>query len=138
MRPEDLPEVLTLLEEAGLPASGVAEALEGFVVAESGGRLAGVAGLERHGNDGLLRSVAVSPEWRGYGLGGALTREILRMAEREGIATVYLLTETAAEFFPRYGFRRIERSEASGALRASAEFAELCPASSTVMRRSNG
>ena len=138
MRPEDVPEVLTLLEEAGLPACGVAEALEGFFVAEAGGRLAGVAGLERHGRDGLLRSVAVSPAWRGRGLGGALTLEILRMAEHEGLASVYLLTETAGEFFPRYGFQRIERSEACDAVRASAEFADLCPASSTVMRRSIG
>ena len=135
MRPEDLDVVLSLLHGASLPLHGVAEAVEAFIVAESAGGIAGLAGLERYGRHGLLRSVAVSPEWRGRGLGGALTEEILATAEREGLEAVYLLTETAADFFPRYGFRRVERSEVAEGVRASAEFTHLCPASSVAMVR---
>ena len=137
MGPEDLDRVLDLLREASLPLQGVAEQPDAYIVAESAGEIAGVAGIERYGRNGLLRSVAVSPAWRGRGLGGALTEEILATAERESLEAVYLLTESAADFFPRYGFRRIGRSEVAEGVRASAEFAELCPASSIVMVRSS-
>lgn len=135
MGPEDLNSVLALLRGAGLPLEGVAEQPQAYIVAESAGEIAGVAGLERYARHGLLRSVAVSPEWLGRGLGGALTEEILATADRERLQAVYLLTETAADFFPRYGFRRIGRSEVAEGVRASPEFTELCPASSVVMVR---
>ncbi|HET9984487.1 MAG TPA: arsenic resistance N-acetyltransferase ArsN2 [Longimicrobiales bacterium] len=135
-RPEDLPAVEALLEAALLPTAGVAEWLPRFVVAERAGRIVGVAGLEVYGADGLLRSVAVDGDWRGRGLGRALTDEVLAVATREGVRTVYLLTETAERYFPRHGFRRIARQEVSEAVQASVEFRELCPVSSTVMARS--
>ncbi|HEX7117591.1 MAG TPA: arsenic resistance N-acetyltransferase ArsN2 [Longimicrobiales bacterium] len=135
-RPEDLPPVLELLEGAGLPVAGVEEWFEHFVVAEAGGRIVGVAGLEVYGTDGLLRSVAVASEWRGRGLGRALTEAVLEAAAREGVSAVYLLTETAESFFRGYAFRRIAREEASEAVKASVEFREVCPASSAVMVRS--
>jgi amino-acid N-acetyltransferase len=134
-QPEDLADVLALLEQAGLPVAGVEESFERFVVAEHDGRIVGVAGLEVHGSDGLLRSVAVADDWRGRGLGGALTEEILLRCSRDGLTAVYLLTETAASFFPRYGFVRIERESASDAVKQSAEFRELCPSSSVAMKR---
>ena len=134
-RSEDLAPALALLENAGLPAAGVPEWFEHFVVAENGGRIVGLAGLEVYGTDGLLRSVAVAEDWRGRGLGGALTQEILALAARAGLQAVYLLTETAESFFPRHGFERIERTAVSAAVKASAEFRELCPASSVVMKR---
>jgi amino-acid N-acetyltransferase len=134
-RPEELPAVLALLEAAGLPSAGVKEWLDRFLVAESAGRLVGSAGLEVYGTDALLRSVAVAEDWRGRGLGGALTDAVLAAAAREGIRSVYLLTETAEGYFPRHGFRRIPREEASEAVKASVEFRELCPASSTVMAK---
>ncbi|MQA90175.1 MAG: hypothetical protein GEU90_08065 [Gemmatimonas sp.] len=44
----------------------------------------------------------------------------------------------AAESFPRYGFRRIETVRGCRSGSSPAEFADLCPASSTVVRRSIG
>lgn len=134
-RPEDLGAVLALLEGASLPVVGVEEWFDRFIVAEHDGRVVGVAGLERHGNDGLLRSVAVTDDWRGRGLGGALTDEVLERCSRDAISAVYLLTETAENFFPRHGFVRIDRDAASDAVKQSAEFRELCPSSSVAMVR---
>ena len=134
-RPEDLADALALLGESKLPTAGVEEAFDRFVVAERAGEIVGVAGLEAHGNVALLRSVAVAPTERGRGLGGALTEELLRRASQTGIDEVYLLTETAADFFPRYGFERIDRSAADPAIRTSAEFTTLCATTATVMVR---
>jgi N-acetylglutamate synthase-like GNAT family acetyltransferase len=130
---DDYPAIARLLEEAGLPTAGVADALAGFVVAEEGGALVGVAGLEVHGRDGVLRSVAVAPRVGGSGLGGLLTERILDDARRAGLRRLYLLTTTAADYFPRYGFRVVERDSASPEVRASVEFRDVCPASAVAM-----
>lgn len=132
-RPSDEAAIHTLLIDAGLPTTGVRESLHHFIVAEAAGRLVGVAGLEVHGSDGVLRSVAVAAAMRGQGLGGRLTDRVLEEARSEGLGRVYLLTTTAESYFPRHGFRRIERSDASAAVQRSVEFRDACPASAVAM-----
>lgn len=134
--PSDLPAVEALLEASSLPVAGVREALSDFVVADSGGAIVGVAGLEICGDDALLRSVAVAPEWRSRGLGRALVTRTLADAEARGLRSLYLLTTTAERYFPSFGFRQISRDEVPEAVRATKEFREACPASATVMCRS--
>lgn len=131
----DLDAVLGLLEDAALPTAGVSEFFDRFVVAEGAGRIVGVAGLEVHGRDGVLRSVVVRPDLRGRGLGARLTRWVLDSAREIGLRRLYLLTTTAEDYFPRYGFRRIDRSEAPPEVRESVEFREACPASAAAMMR---
>lgn len=134
--PGDLPGVLALLAAAELPAAGVADALDTFRVAEAGGRIVGVAGLEVHGDDGVVRSVAVDPDVRGQGLGARLVEAVLDLARTRRLRHLYLLTTTAEGWFPRHGFRVVERASASDAVRASVEFAEACPSSAVAMRLS--
>lgn len=55
------------------------------------------------------------------------------MARQLGIHEVYLLTETAADYFPRFGFHRIERAAASPAIHSSVEWTSACPASAQAM-----
>lgn len=129
----DLDAVLRLLEDAALPTAGVSEFFDRFVVAEKAGRILGVAGLEVHGGDGVLRSVAVRPDLRGRGLGARLTRWVLDSAREIGLRRLYLLTTTAEDYFPRHGFRPIDRSEVSPEVQESVEFREACPASAVAM-----
>nr|NIP60748.1 GNAT family N-acetyltransferase [Gemmatimonadota bacterium]NIR77456.1 GNAT family N-acetyltransferase [Gemmatimonadota bacterium]NIT85980.1 GNAT family N-acetyltransferase [Gemmatimonadota bacterium]NIU29800.1 GNAT family N-acetyltransferase [Gemmatimonadota bacterium]NIU34822.1 GNAT family N-acetyltransferase [Gemmatimonadota bacterium] len=105
----------------------------GFVVAEAAGRLVGVAGLEVHGRDGVLRSVVVSPDLRGRGVGARLTRWVLDSAREIGLRRLYLLTTTAEDYFPRHGFRPVERSETPPEVQESVEFREACPGSAVAM-----
>jgi amino-acid N-acetyltransferase len=107
----DLAGILGLLEAAGLPGEGVREHLSCFLVAEAGGRLAAVAGLQPGDRCALLRSVAVDPGARGTGLGIEIVRQALRLALVTGAETVYLLTDTAAGFFPKFGFTPALRTE---------------------------
>jgi amino-acid N-acetyltransferase len=129
----DLGAVSGLLEESGLTTAGVAEHLDRFVIAEGEGRLVGVAGLEAHGREGVLRSVAVHSAFRGRGLGERLTGQVLEEAHGMGLRCLYLLTTTAESYFPRHGFRRIARDEASPEVQRSVEFREACPASAVAM-----
>jgi amino-acid N-acetyltransferase len=130
----DWPRVARLLEDAGLPLAGAEEHVSRFVLAFANGSLVGCAGFESHGSCGLLRSVAVAASERGKGLGVELVSRVLDRARAGGIREVVLLTETAAAFFPRFGFELIARDEAPDAVKASVEFRGACPASATVMR----
>src|SRR5688500_4868530 len=132
---KDLPGVEKLLTDSKLPLDGVKEALNDFVVAEAGGDLVGVAGLEICCDDALLRSVAVRPEWRSKGVGRALVTRAIADAEARGIRALYLLTTTAEAYFPSFGFTKIERAAVPEAVRETAEFTTACPASATVMTR---
>lgn len=133
-QPADWPTVSRLLREAGLPEAGAREHLGGFILAAQGDDIVGVAGLEVHADEGLLRSVVVAPAARGTGLGQRLVAAMIAAARARGLRGLTLLTETAPDYFPRFGFRPITREAAPIALRASAEFREACPASAAVLR----
>ncbi|HEY9428112.1 MAG TPA: arsenic resistance N-acetyltransferase ArsN2 [Gemmatimonadaceae bacterium] len=132
-REDDLAAIERLLTASDLPLAGVAEILPTVVVAESDGAVVGMAGLEVRGDSALLRSVAVTPEWRSRGLGRALVTRVIADAEARGIRALYLLTTTAEHYFPSFGFRKITRDEAPDAIRTTVEFQEACPASATAM-----
>ncbi len=133
--PGDLPGILALLERAQLPTAGVAEWLPRFVVVEGTGGVVGTAGMELYGRAALLRSVVVSPELRGSGLGAALTERIAAEASAAGARMLYLLTTTADAYFPRLGFQRIRRDDLPPDLAASEELKGACPVSAVVMAR---
>lgn len=132
----DQPAVLALLEQSGLPKAGLSEHWATTLVARSGGTIVGSAALEMYGTAALLRSVAVDQRWRGQGLGQQLTGAALSLARQQGVTSLYLLTETAAEFFPRFGFQPVPRSQVAPAVQASVEFTTACPASALAMKAS--
>ena len=139
--PTDEPAIAALLVAAGLPLDGVHDALSRFVVAEHGGTIVGVAGIEACGVTGehaLLRSVAVAAAWRSRGLGRALVTRAVAEAEARGVNALYLLTTTAEHYFPAFGFTRTPREEVPPDIRATAEFRVACPDSATVMVRASG
>ena len=132
-RPSDLQAILDLLERSQLPRIGLEPHLPTALVAREDGGIVGSAVLEVYGRAALLRSVAVAPERQGKGLGQALTTAALELARRRGVTTVYLLTETAARFFPKFGFHAIDRADVDRAVLRSTEFTTACPASALVM-----
>ena len=132
-RTSDLAAIEQLLSDSALPLAGVAEALDTFTVAEDGREIVGVAGLELCRGNALLRSVAITPEWRSRGLGRSLVTHVIADAESRGLRALYLLTTTADQYFPSFGFRPIRRDEVPAEVRETEEFRSACPASATVM-----
>jgi len=132
-RPEDLAAILALLDQHRLPHAAIERHLADAVVARDGAQVVGCAAVEHYGSSGLLRSVAVDGPRRGTGLGGRLTDAALTHARAQGVRTVYLLTETAAEFFPRFGFRPIARDTVDPAVRTSPEFTGACADTALAM-----
>jgi amino-acid N-acetyltransferase len=129
----DLPAVLELLEDCSLPTTGVKEHLEHFLLEFANENLIGCAGLEIHDHAGLLRSVAVAEHHRSSGLGKKLIHAILESAKTNHLLSLSLLTETALNYFPHFGFQITTRDQLPESLQASAEFRGACPDSAIAL-----
>ena len=134
-RPDDAEDVLRLLEQNHLPLDGLRDHLATTLIAREDSHVVGSAALEIYSEGALLRSVAVAPELQGHGLGRALTDAAIRLAKDLNVPALYLLTTTAARYFPKFGFARIERTDVPASVQTSVEFTSACPASAAVMRK---
>jgi amino-acid N-acetyltransferase len=132
---DDLPEIERLLASTDLPLDGVAGAFTTGVVARDAGHIVGVAAVEPYGRAGLLRSVAVAPERRGEGLGRTLVEATEALASGLAVDELYLLTETAVEWFPRLGYRPVDRAAIPALVKASIEFTTACGETAVAMTR---
>lgn len=79
--------------------------------------------------------LATAGEFRGRGVGRSLVSRAEALASERGVRCLYLLTEDAAQFWRRGGYTVAPRPEAPAAIQASAEFASLCSASASCMKR---
>jgi len=130
--PDDALAVAALVAARDLPPEGLDRAWRTWV-ADHDGLVVGTASLERHDDAVLLRSLAVAADHAGAGIGAQLVEAALQAAD--GIGPVALLTETAAAWFPRFGFAVTSRDRLPAALAASAQLQHACPASATAMIR---
>ena len=129
----DLPAIVELLGRSGLEADGLEQHLDTTLVARRHGQLVASAGLELYGRQALMRSVVVAPQLQGAGLGRRMTDQVLALAQTRGITQVYLLTETARDFFTRFGFRLIERADVPDKVQLSQEFSMACAKNAVAM-----
>ena len=134
-RDEDLAAIKDLLVSANLTVDGLMAVPTTLVVARDQRRVVGAGALETHGSDALLRSLVVSPEVRAVGIGSGIVTELERHAATSGVDGIYLLTDTAEDFFSRRGYRRIGREDAPDAVRNSVEWAVACGESAIPMAR---
>ncbi|MGI5367940.1 ribosomal protein S18-alanine N-acetyltransferase [Streptomyces sp. A244] len=87
------------------------EANRRYVVAESGSRIVGYAGLVANGEQADVQTIAVSRDLWGTGLGGRLLAELLRAATTFECAEVMLECRVdnvrAQKLYERFGFEPI-------------------------------
>ena len=132
----DLPDVLALLEGAGLPTADLTSASDlQLWVFEENVTIVGLIGMERFGGCALLRSLAVGPSYQRRGFGHALVSRLECEAQTEGVEQLLLLTETAEGFFRAIGYEVIDRCAVPEGIKQSAEFRSLCPASAVCMTK---
>lgn len=131
--PSDRHEIQARLKEANLPYQDIIPHLNHFLLAESFGRVIGCIGLEIYSDSALLRSLAVLVDDRHQGIGRELCEEVFEYARRLKVKRIYLLTETAADFFRKLGFEQIERTLAPKSIQSTTEFRSLCPSTATCM-----
>ena len=132
-RAEDVEPIGALLEGASLSRHGLDERPDDFLLLRTADGPAGCVALERYTDAALLRSLAVSPDRRGEGLGWLLAEAALDRARAAGVRRVFLLTTTAADFFAqKLGFRACERRGVDPDVARSWEFTS-CPPDATCM-----
>lgn len=129
-------DVRRLLSAATLPVDDLTAAhLEHFFGCGAPDAPQAVGGIEIHGHDALLRSLAVDAQTRGRGCGRALVAALEAHARAHGARHIYLLTTTAAQYFERFGYRVVARSAAPASISATKEFSTLCPDSAVCMTK---
>jgi amino-acid N-acetyltransferase len=137
----DVPRIEALLRDAQLPTDGVADIVRNapgdFLVAEQDGDVVGGGALEVAGGDALLRSVVVRSDVRSEGVGALVVDELLEAAERRQLG-LYLLTTTADNWFPRFGFARVDRATVPEGIAATWEFKTGCAQTAVAMAKPVG
>ena len=122
-----------LVEASGLPLDDIERCRDAQFVLRDGDAIVATAALEIRGNDAILRSVAVASDRRGERLGERVVEHAIGEARGRGLHGLYLLTETAAGFFPRFGFEEEPRDAAPEAIQESAEYCHVCGSSAVAM-----
>ena len=128
-------QIQVLLGENGLPFEDIHEHLIHFITAKKDQDVIGCVGLEIHGNQGLLRSLAVYEKYRGNEIATTLCNRILECAQELFLTDVYLLTETAKGFFEKLGFEQLDREKAPRRIKSTKEFSSLCSDGAIFMHR---
>jgi N-acetylglutamate synthase-like GNAT family acetyltransferase len=133
LRPAHLNQLEALLASNGLPAEDCAEQGDIFCGIFDRDELLAAGGLEAAADYCLLRSIVVKPHYHGRGLGRAIAEFLLEQARAQGKVAVYLLTETAAEYFEKLGFSQVERAHVPAAIASTRQFSSLCPDSARCL-----
>ena len=123
-----------ILQDNDLPVDDIPQIITELFIACKGAKIIGIGGVEKHGNIGLLRSVAIEASLRGKGFGTALCNKLIEQAKVDELDELFLLTIHAESFFSRLGFERIPRNEVPQEMQDTAEFKTLCPVSSICMQ----
>ena len=97
------------------------------------GEMIGTGGLEILERFALLRSVSVSPTHRSQNVGRQITSDIVKKAKDNNLEALYLLTETAKDFFQKLGFETVNREHVPDEIKSTTEFVQVCPASADCM-----
>jgi amino-acid N-acetyltransferase len=93
----------------------------------------GFGALEIFGSDALLRSLVTLPPLRQVGMGAAMVAMLETEARALKCRVIYLLTASDTRLFGRLGYAACARSDVPEAVRASRQFAALCPPSAVAM-----
>ena len=131
----DWDSIARLVREADLPVADLSEAAcDQFAVCVDASGIQGAIALEALGpGQGLLRSLAVSPNFQKRGLGNKLVHYIEDAARSRGISELYLLTTAVANYFAKLGYQPLDREAVPASLQAHEQFRSLCPSSAVVM-----
>ena len=96
--------------------------------------LVGYFGYEVFGDNALFRSFIVVPEQRTKNYGNLMWEMARKQLKESGVKHIYLLTNTATEFFMKVGYKSFERTKVPDAIAQTSEFTTFCPTDSVCMR----
>lgn len=117
-RAEDANAIAEILAASRLQTHTPPDLAHTFISVD-GPRAVGTVSLDWDGQHAVLRSLAVAPSHRRQGRARALCAAALAHAHALGAGEVYVMTETAADFFSLLGFRALPPAQVPARVRAS-------------------
>jgi UDP-N-acetylmuramate: L-alanyl-gamma-D-glutamyl-meso-diaminopimelate ligase len=136
-QPQDMRRVRAILDRTSLPHKDLSDDRFGDVLVVRGdaGDVVATVTVEPHDDSAILRCLAVSPESRGRGYGWMLADAAVARARELGAQRLYLLTESASDFFAeKLGFRQVERVTVEPEVSQSATFRDAGSKSAICMK----
>ena len=128
-------DLLAALSKSGLPVDDLQEPGRLFWRFELNDVPVGFGGLEIHDGHALLRSVMTLPPVRRRGIGRVIVGALEAEAQMHKCHSVWALTAGYEDMFARLGYRKFDRNDVPEAIRATRQYADLCPADAQVMMK---
>jgi len=126
LRPVDFDALKAALHGGHLPVNDLDQPGRWFWRFETPEELpVGFAGIEVHGQNGLLHSLVTLPPLRGRGCGSAMVTRLEFEAQLLGCAALWVVAPSTADFFTRLGFAPCEPGAAPEAIARTQSPAEL-------------
>lgn len=134
--PQDLKQIVAILKDQELPTEDInSRNLKNFFKLADNIDILAIAGLELYDHDGILRSLAVRDHVQEQGLGTEMVHYVEKKAQDSGITRMFLLTETAENFFKKLHYSNYDRAAVPAAVNQSMEFSKLCSESAVCMKK---
>jgi len=132
---ENIPKLKEFLKSLDLVFEDIEEHIENFLIIKKNSSIIGCSAVENYEKVGLLRSVGVDPNYQGQGLGKLITNHSIGFAKDLGIKELYLLTDTAKDFFKKFGFEVVSRETVDNQIKQTYEYRKGCPETSNIMKK---
>ena len=133
-KPSDLKQIKSFLKKMNLPLEGLEDQFHNYFIIKDNLNVIGSIGLEIYEKYGLLRSLAVHPDFRYNNISKKLVNSVLKLGRKNNLQDIYLLTESARDYFIKHKFIEIKRNLAPKEKKNSIEFSRACPDSATLMK----
>lgn len=130
----ELKEVRELLMSLELPYEGFVERLIHLFIAQNKGRVIGCVGLESFDKLGLIRVLAVHPDFQDEDVGRQLMEHILDYARLNNMREIYAFAPSLSPYLEDLGFRVIDKEEIDSRIRELPDFETLCPETASCLK----
>ena len=131
----DLADIIRLLNTNKLPTQDISNSSIQLFTARYNDKTIGVIGIEIYDKTGLLRSLAVQDSFKKLKVGTKLINKLFDQIKQNNIKDVYLLTETAEDYFTRFNFDIVDRSNVPDIIMKTSEYKDICSDSAVVMHK---
>jgi len=130
----ELAGIREFLASQNLPHERFEDRLSHLLVAQSEGMVVGCVGLELLERMGIIRILAVKPDFRQEDIDRQLIEHILDYARLANLEEVYAFTSSLSPYLEELGFKVVDREELPSKIRELPDLKALYPEDALCLR----